>query len=177
MDIVVPKEYQSLWRFDETRPIVKYPAEVLRKVALPIEKVNKKTRALIERMEHALKIANGVGVAAPQLGESLRVILIAPDGRKPTVLINPEIIHAEGEALGQEGCLSLPGLYGDVQRHTRVAVRAMNKEGNSFRVDLEGMSARIVEHEIDHLNGVLFIDKADPATLHWEWPSHEEIAG
>jgi peptide deformylase len=128
-------------------------------------------------MERALKIANGVGIAAPQLGESLRVILIAPDGRKPTALINPEIIRAEGEATGQEGCLSLPGLYGDVQRHTKVEVRAINKEGNPVRLDLEGMSARIVEHEIDHLDGVLFIDKADPATLHWEWPSHEEIAG
>ena len=177
MDIVVPKEYQSLWRFDETRPIVKYPAEVLRKVALPVDKVTKKTRALIEQMERALRVANGVGVAAPQLGESLRIILIAPDGRKPTALINPEIIQAEGEAIGQEGCLSLPGLYGDVQRHTKVEVKAMNKDGVLVHLNLEGMSARIVEHEIDHLNGVLFIDKADPATLHWEWPSHEEIAG
>lgn len=175
MDIVVPKEYQSLWHFDETRPIVKYPAAVLRKVASPVEKVNKKTRALIEQMERALRVANGVGVAAPQLGESLRIILIAPDGRKPTVLINPEIIHAEGEAIGQEGCLSLPGLYGDVPRHTKVEVKALNRDGNSVHLKLEGMSARIVEHEIDHLNGVLFIDKADPATLHWEWPSHEEI--
>lgn len=171
MDIFVPDEFKPLWVFDEEHPIVKYPAEVLRQAASPVERVNKKVRELIEKMTKAMRQANGIGLAAPQLGVSQRVIVIAPEGMRVTALINPTVVWSDGEAVGQEGCLSLPGLYGDVKRQARVEVRALDPYGKPITLKLEGMPARVVQHEIDHLDGVLFIDKADPATLHWSWPA------
>ncbi len=170
MEIVVPAEYQVLWETNDQRPVVKYPADVLRQVASPVERVNKDTRRLIERMSKIIKQANGVGLAAPQVGVAERVILVSPSGREAFALVNPEITLREGEVVAQEGCLSLPGLYGDVKRSAIVEVRALDPEGKSVKYRFEGLGSRVVQHEIDHLDGVLFIDKVDVATLHWAWP-------
>lgn len=171
---MVPPEFQPLWQQDERHPVVKYPSEVLRTPAKAVEKVTKKTRELIERMDKIIRRANGVGLAAPQIGVSERVIVIAPNGRKAMALVNPEVVRGEGEIVGEEGCLSLPGLYGEVRRQAIVDVAAQDSEGKALKLRLEGLSARVVQHEIDHLDGVLFIDKVDLASLHWAWPAGVE---
>jgi peptide deformylase len=146
------------------------PDPVLRKTAAPIDRITKKTGYLIDDLTRIMKNANGVGLAAPQLGILQRVIVIAPIGHNPLGLINPVIVKSEGEQIGQEGCLSIPGLYGDVMRAEYVEVDAFDRKGNEITLELEGMPARIVLHEIDHLDGILFIDKVDVATLHWMSP-------
>lgn len=173
---MIPKEFKVLWETNEERPVVKYPAEILRRKAEPVERVNKEIRRLIERMTETIKIANGVGLAAPQVGESKRVILVASNSKAPIALINPEIVRAEGTVVGQEGCLSLPGLYGDVERRAAVEVKALNPEGKPIKVRFEGLGSRAVQHEIDHLDGILFIDKVDVESLHWAWPAGADAA-
>ncbi len=175
MEIVVPDEYKHLFVRNEARPVVKIPDPVLRKVAAEVNGISKKTGFLIDEMMRVMRKANGIGLAAPQLGISQRVIVIAPHDYKPTALINPKIIKAEGEQIGQEGCLSIPGLYGDVKRFDYVEVEAMDRKGRELVFELEGMPARVVQHEIDHLDGILFTDKVDPATLHWSDPDKPEL--
>ncbi|MGV3614886.1 MAG: peptide deformylase [Fimbriimonas sp.] len=171
MQIVVPEEFRHLYVTDTERPIVKIPAPVLRQKAAEVPKITKKTLLLMDDMLRIMRRANGVGLAAPQLGILQRVIVIAPDDMRPTALINPRIIKAEGEQLGQEGCLSIPGLYGDVKRAQYVEVEATDRRGRELIYELEGMPARVVQHEIDHLEGVLFIDKVLKETLHWVDPN------
>jgi len=174
MQIVVPDEYRHLYVHNRERPVVKIPAEVLRQVAPEVTKISKKTLMLIDDMMKIMRKANGVGLAAPQVGILQRVIVISPDGMKPAALINPKIIKAEGEQIGQEGCLSIPGLYGDVKRASYVEVEATDRRGRELVYELEGMPARIVLHEIDHLDGILFIDKVIQETLHWMHPEGSE---
>ena len=169
MDIVVPEEFKPLWEQNARQPVVKYPADVLRAKAAKVERVSQDVRELIDRMTSIMDLANGVGLAAPQIGVLQRVIIIAPDG-KPIALVNPEITMSEGTVIGEEGCLSLPGLYGDVVRKAVVEVKALDGEGRLVALRLEGLASRVVQHEIDHLDGVLFIDKVDLATMHWAWP-------
>ncbi|MCW5936984.1 MAG: peptide deformylase [Fimbriimonadaceae bacterium] len=173
MNIVVPDEYKHLYAQDDEHPVVKVPAEVLRKVAKPIEKITKRHLALAENMTRIMRKARGVGLAAPQVGVLERLIVLIPDGR-PMVLFNPEIVTAEGEQVGEEGCLSIPGLYGDVKRAEMVEVKGLDRRGREAVYEMEGSAARIVQHEIDHLDGVLFIDKVDVATLHWMDPYQDE---
>lgn len=170
MQIVVPDEFKVLYMTDEKRPILKIPHDALRQKALEISKVTKRTAVLVDDMIRIMKRANGVGLAAPQLGIMQRLIVVQPDDMRPTALINPRIIKAEGEQLGQEGCLSIPGLYGDVLRSLYVEVEALDRKGREVVFELEGMPARVVQHEIDHLEGVLFTDKVLPETLHWMRP-------
>jgi peptide deformylase len=174
--VVVPPEYKPLWQKTEDQPVVKYPAEILRSISQPIEKVNKKIKQVIEKMESVIEKANGIGLAAPQIGVAIRIIVIAPEGKTPIVLINPNIVFEEGKIVGEEGCLSLPGLYGEVERAAVVEVEALDSDGRAVKYRFEGLPARIAQHEIDHLNGVLFIDKADPATLYWAWPTGKSTA-
>ena len=124
-------------------------------------------------MKTVMKRANGIGIAAPQLGVSERVIIIA-DGKRPLALVNPMITRSQGAVIAEEGCLSLPGLYGDLQRNASVDVEAVDEEGRTVKLRLEGLAARCVQHEIDHLDGILFIDRVDMATLHWDWPASAE---
>jgi peptide deformylase len=175
MDIMVPEEYKPLWVQNEDRPVVKYPDEVLRKPAQQVDRVSKATRALIDRMKSVMKRANGIGIAAPQLGVSQRVALIA-DGRRVIVMVNPVITKSLGQVIAEEGCLSLPGLYGDVIRNSTIEVEALDEEGKRIKLKLEGLPARCAQHEIDHLDGILFIDRVDMATLHWDWPASAEAA-
>ncbi len=170
MEIVVPEEYKALYVRDAERPVVKIPDPVLRKVAVEITGVTKKTGFLIDELMRVMKKANGVGLAAPQLGILQRIIVIAPPDVRPQALINPKILKKDGEQIGVEGCLSIPGLYGDVKRADYVEVEAYDRKGREYVFELEGLPARVVQHEIDHLDGILFIDRVDVATLHWKDP-------
>ena len=140
--------------------IMKAGHPVLKQVAEPVEFVNKKMRTLIEDMAETMYKTDGVGLAAPQIGVSQRIIVL-DDGNGLLELINPEITHKEGSQIGLEGCLSVPGYYGDVERFDKITVKAIDKHNKKVTIKAEGFLARILQHEIDHLDGHLFIDKAD----------------
>jgi peptide deformylase len=122
--------------------------------------------AVVEQMFEAMYEAGGVGIAAPQVGISKRFFVMDtrdPDGdRQPQVFINPEIVHVEGEQVGNEGCLSFPGLFQEVQRDMRVIVRAQDIKGDEFEADLSELAARCALHETDHCDGIVFIDRVTP---------------
>ena len=154
--------------FDDRR-IVKYGepgSDVLRRIADEIKYVDAGVRGLIEEMSELMYNAHGVGLAAPQLGRSVRLLVYdAGNGLRP--LINPVVIKSKGEQMEpEEGCLSIPGLRGVVRRANDITVRAIDGQGRPLRFRATGFEARVIQHEIDHLNGVLFIDLADPFTLH-----------
>lgn len=141
------------------RVIVKHPDPILREKALEVRRINSNIVKLLDDMKETMYAAEGVGLAAPQVGISKRVAVIdAGDEQGLIELINPEIISKSGEQLGPEGCLSFPGLMGDVRRAMICKVRALNRDGESFEIEGEGLLARALQHEIDHLNGVLFTD-------------------
>ncbi len=170
MEIVVPDEYKFLYVQTDERPVVKVPAQILRQKAQAVEKLGAKHQKLIDEMIRVMRQANGIGLAAPQVGAGLRVIVIAPD-EKPIPLVNPTVVEvSEEEVPGEEGCLSIPGLYGDVMRPLDVVVEGQDRRGKRVVYEMNGLAARVVLHEIDHLDGVLFTDKVDPATLHWMDP-------
>jgi len=170
MEILVPDEFKYLYVRNAERPIVKIPDAVLRKQATDVTRIGKKQQELIDEMLLFMKQANGIGLAAPQVGNLQRIVVVAPPGIRAMALINPKVVKAEGTQVGQEGCLSIPGLYGDVERALYVEVEAFDRRGRQITLELEGLPARVAQHEIDHLDGVLFIDKVDPATLHWMHP-------
>lgn len=172
-EIKIPREYQWLYQ-REGNPIVSYPDPVLRKKAKPVARVSPEIQELIEHMMSSMHNAYGVGLAAPQVGVSLRIVIIEPIDQPARVLINPQILEREGEQIGLEGCLSIPALYGDVKRADKITVRALNRRGKPVLLHLEGMAARIAQHEVDHLDGVLFIDRAIPDSLHWHLPEEGE---
>ncbi len=134
---------------------------VLRRKAQNITKITKKFKVLAKDMLDTMYNANGVGLAAPQVGFSERMVVIDV-GTGPIVLINPEIIKSEGENRDVEGCLSLPGRNEYVTRAERVSVTALDLNGKKINLTGEGLLARAFQHEIDHLNGVLFIDYLNP---------------
>ncbi len=141
----------------------------LRTRAQEVKKINSAVLRLIDDMIETMHEADGVGLAANQVGVPKR-ILVAKSGEEEVIeLINPRCEQAEGEALGIEGCLSVPGCYGEVPRSETIVVSAMNREGKTVRFELEGLPARIIQHEMDHLEGLLFTDKAvrmvDPEEL------------
>ncbi|HIE50646.1 MAG TPA: peptide deformylase [Armatimonadetes bacterium] len=146
--------------------IVLYGDPILRRRAKPVKSFTGRTRTLIKRMLEAMKAAKGIGLAAPQVGVSERIIVISTNG-EDLALINPRIVGQEGRQVDIEGCLSFPGLQGEVPRSRQVVVEAFNPLGRSVRVTAEGLRARAIQHEIDHLNGVLFIDRAREDSLHW----------
>jgi hypothetical protein len=139
--------------------VLKAGHPVLKQVAQPVEHVNKKMRAFIEDMAETMYKTDGVGLAAPQVGVSKRIIVV-DDGNGLQALINPQIIKAEGSQWGPEGCLSVPGYFGDVERYEKVTVTAIDPNNKKLRIEAEGFLARIFQHEIDHLEGHLFIEKA-----------------
>ncbi|MEP9348955.1 peptide deformylase [Xanthobacter sp. KR7-225] len=145
------------------RPILIIPEPKLRAISRPVEKIDGEIRKLVEDMFETMYDAPGIGLAAIQVGVEKRVVTIdtARDGEdsKPIALINPEIIAASDElSVYSEGCLSIPDFYEEVERPARVAVRFMDLEGKVREVEADGLLATCVQHEIDHLNGVLFID-------------------
>lgn len=136
--------------------------EVLRKVAEPVAEVNDEIRELINGMYEAMEAAEGVGLAGPQVGHSLRLFVAKADDDVRRAFINPQLI-ATSEEIGDydEGCLSLPKVYETIRRPVRVTVQALNEQGKPFTIEADGLLARIIQHEIDHLNGILFIDRGD----------------
>jgi peptide deformylase len=145
------------------RIIVKEPDPILREIAKPVPKVTSNIVKLLEDMAETMYDAGGVGIAAPQVGIQKRVILVDPhDGETELIeLINPVIVKSDGEQLGAEGCLSIPGLNGDVMRKLNVTVTGWDREGNDITIEASDYLARIFQHEIDHLNGILFTDIAE----------------
>jgi peptide deformylase len=142
-------------------PIVKYGDPILEKPTSPVKKFDAEFEQLTEDMFASMYAAQGVGLAAPQIGLSLRVAVVdvttGKNSEAKIVIANPEIIHAEGEVREEEGCLSIPGFRGYVMRPQFVTVRAQNAKGESFEIRGENLLARAFCHEIDHLNGVLFL--------------------
>lgn len=144
------------------RVIVKYPDPILREKAMPVKRINERLLNLLDDMAETMYKAEGVGLAAPQVGVSKRLFVVdVGDEHGLLEFINPEIIAREGEQLGPEGCLSIPGISGEVRRAKKVKVRALNREGKPFELEAEDYLARAIQHELDHLNGVLFIDLAE----------------
>src|SRR5512138_2077127 len=165
------------------RKIVTLPDTVLRRKAHAVTKFDKDLHTLINDMVETMREAPGVGLAAPQIGLSERIIVVeyyereedeekedAP--KKVWAVINPEIAKASEEKLfGVEGCLSIPNMVGEVERHAAVQVKGLNRHGKSIKIKADGWLARIFQHEIDHLNGVLFTDRA---TRVWQPPEEVE---
>jgi peptide deformylase len=144
--------------------IKKYPEMVLTKRAVPVEDINRDLQFLIDDMIETMYGAPGVGLAAPQVGVSQRVMVVdvsLREGEKTPliVLINPEMVHAEGEIESEEGCLSLPGFITTVKRADKVVVKGINREGSPVEIEGEGLLSRALQHELDHLNGRLLIDR------------------
>lgn len=139
-----------------------YPDPVLRKKARQVEKVGDNERKLAYDMIETMRSANGVGLAAPQVGISKRIVVAEDvEGGNGVVLtlINPRITQKKGKAKLCEGCLSLPGVSNDIVRPEFIAVEALNLDGDELRINTGGILARIIQHEIDHLDGIVFIDK------------------
>lgn len=158
------------------RQIVYLPEPILRKKAKPVTKFDKDLQVLIDDMIETMREAPGVGLAAPQINLPMQLAVVEyaegedeepenedalPPKKKLFVLINPEIVKAsEEKVMGIEGCLSIPGLVGEVERHEAIQVKALNRHGAPVKIKVDGWMARIFQHEIDHLNGELFTDKA-----------------
>ncbi len=146
--------------------VVTYGRKVLRKKAEPIGEITEEIRRLGQEMLEAMYQEGGVGLAAPQVGISKRIIVL--DGTpvdpaiKPMILINPEILERKGEETGREGCLSLPGIEVDVKRAKEIRLRAKSAEGKILDFEAKGFFARIIQHETDHLNGILLLDYLNP---------------
>jgi peptide deformylase len=140
--------------------ILEYPDPRLRKKAAAVAVVDDAVRQLVDSLLETMYAANGVGLAATQVDVHKRVIVLdVSDSRdQPLVLINPEILSQEGEAPGEEGCLSLPGIYDKLTRAARIRVRALGRDGQPFEMDAEGLLGVCIQHEIDHLEGKLFVD-------------------
>jgi peptide deformylase len=141
-----------------------YPDPVLRMQAREVESFDGDLDSLVERMRHLLRDANGIGLAATQVGVLRRVFLFLPDPEQDAVaLVNPRIVERSDERVSDdEGCLSLQGVVVPVERDERVTVEATDPEGNEVRFELEGLPARIAQHELDHLDGVLILDRTTP---------------
>ena len=142
------------------RNIITDEDDLLRKVSRPVERFDSRLKELVEDMLETMAANNGIGLAAVQVGILRRVFVMdINDGQGPYVLVNPEIVEEDGEQVGQEGCLSVPGRWGDVKRPARVTFQAQDQEGNSFQLEADGLLAVCACHEYDHLEGVLFKDK------------------
>ncbi len=137
--------------------------EQLRKHSIVVPELNGTVHTLIEQMFESMRAHKGIGLAAVQVGSLYRLFITEVVGDKPRVFVNPEILETSLEQVSyEEGCLSIPGIESEVVRPQRVRVQAWNEKGRPFSLDAEDMLARVVQHEYDHLNGVLFIDRIDP---------------
>lgn len=145
--------------------------EILRKTAKEVDEINDKIKELLQDMLETMHKYNGVGLAGPQVGILKRVIVIdLYDGSKPLLLVNPKIIKTKGEQEVEEGCLSFPNEYGKIIRPKEVIVEALNEEGKKVKIVGKDLLAQALDHEIDHLNGTLFVDKIIPGTLEYIEP-------
>ncbi|KXS43322.1 MULTISPECIES: peptide deformylase [unclassified Candidatus Frackibacter] len=139
-------------------PIRKVGDPVLRTDTKPVKEITDKTKRLLKDMADTMYDADGVGLAAPQIGVSKKMFVV-DIGEGLISLVNPEIIESSGEDIDEEGCLSIPGEAGDVLRAEKIVIKGLNPEGEEVKIEANGLLARALQHEFDHLNGVLFIDK------------------
>lgn len=148
------------------RNIVLYPSPVLGKTAEPVEKFDRALASLVRDMFETMDAHDGVGLAAPQVGVSKRLfVLCEPESGRTLCAINPEITSGEGRETGEEGCLSIPQVYAPVARYARVHLQYTDEQGVAQELDAEGLLARIIQHENDHLDGKVFFDRLDVLTL------------
>lgn len=167
--------------------IVKVPSPILRKKSEEVKKIDLRVKGLINDMVKTLREAGGLGLAAPQVSHLLKIIVIESKGGKNkhgeerpiiplTILINPKVTKCSRETeKDHEGCLSIPEIWGIVERPKLVTIKALNEKGKSIKIKAQELFARSLQHEIDHLNGILFTDKADLSTLHKIGPDGEII--
>lgn len=146
--------------------IRKYPDDVLKKVAEPVNEINGELQKLIDDMIETMYSSNGVGLAASQVGVLKRIIVVdtssRQEGQSLLVLINPEIVDCQGEILSEEGCLSIPGFITKLKRKEKVFLRALDRQGNPVEIEADGLLSRALQHEVDHLNGILIVDRLSP---------------
>ncbi|MGN0152037.1 MAG: peptide deformylase [Wujia sp.] len=147
--------------------------DVLRKVCKPVEKMTARLQTLVDDMFDTMYEANGVGLAAPQVGILRRIVVIDVGEGEAYALINPEIVEADGEQEGDEGCLSLPGLVGTVKRPNHVICKALDENMMPITIEGEGLLARAICHELDHLDGILYKDKTEDGLYSVDTPEDE----
>ena len=145
-------------------PLVKEPNPILHAKAVSVKKVTEEIRQLIDAMIETMYLSDGVGLAANQIGSDLNIFVASPDGRKgkEVVLLNAAILKRHGRAVSPEGCLSLPGISADVNRSFKVTVSGLDRAGKRVTLEAEGLLAKIFQHEVDHLEGHLFVDRVGP---------------
>lgn len=164
-ELLIPDLYAPL--FQDKGEIIKYPDIILRTQSLLVEDLDA-AQSVISKMSSILSNTTGVGLAAPQIGENKRIIITKHEKRH--VIINPVIEESSGFTVADEGCLSIPGLWGKVIRCEKVILRGLSQHGKELVLHLSGTGAIVAQHEIDHLNGVLFFDKALKDSLYWWCP-------
>ncbi len=144
--------------------ILEFPDPRLRRVAKPVDEVTERERQLAADMLETMYDARGIGLAATQVNEGVRLLVLdlSEERNDPKVFINPEIIERDGSQTCEEGCLSVPGIYAEVKRAERIRVRALDTEGESFELEADGLLAVCIQHEIDHLDGKVFVDYLSP---------------
>jgi peptide deformylase len=144
--------------------ILRFPDPRLRTVARPVDVVDDSIRELADDMLETMYAASGIGLAATQVNRDLRMLVLdlSPERDEPMVLINPEITERDGSQACEEGCLSVPGEYAEVERAERIRVRALDRDGESREIDADGLLAVCIQHEIDHLDGKVFVDYLSP---------------
>lgn len=153
------------------RQIREYGDEILRKKAREVEVIDDKIRELIEDMLETMHKYNGVGLAAPQVGILKRIVVIdLYDGNEPLRLINPKILKTKGTQEVEEGCLSFPNQYAKMIRPEEVTAEALNEKGEKIKIKAKGLLAQAISHELDHLDGILFVDNMLPGTLEYVEP-------
>jgi len=157
------------------RTIRVLPASILRQKAKKVPKIDQSVLRLIDDMIETMRAAPGVGLAATQIGVPLKVAVIEIPGEEVIVLVNPEIVKREGERIIGEACLSVPGYQGEIKRSVRIKVKARDRQGRNIRIKGEELLAQALEHEIDHLNGILYVDRVEsPEKLHKVEPEADQ---
>jgi peptide deformylase len=144
--------------------VLRFPDERLRTVAKKVDKIDTSITSLVNDMFETMRDENGIGLAATQINVHKQVVVmdVSEDQDNPLVFINPEITHMEGKTMSEEGCLSVPNNYAQVERAEKITVSALNKKGESFTLEADGLLAICVQHELDHLKGKLFVDYLSP---------------
>ncbi len=150
------------------RPIRVSPDPVLRGKSKKVTRIDKSLHRLIDDMIETMRAASGVGLAAPQIGVPLRIVVIGIPESDVLVLINPEMIKRQGQRVVLEGCLSVPGYQGEVERSIWVKVKAQDRLGKDIRLKGEELLAQVLEHELDHLNGILYLDRIEAPDKLWK---------
>jgi len=150
------------------------PDPVLRQKAKKVGSIDGSVQKLIDDMIETMRAVHGVGLAAPQVGVPLRIAVIEMPGEEVIALINPEIVKRQGERVLEEGCLSVPGYRGEIKRAETVKVKALDRQGKQIRIKGEGLLAEALEHEIDHLNGTVYVDHVEEPDKLFEVVKEEE---